>query len=626
MANLDDPHEQYLARRARDSMQLDLRGIHDMQAEVLSNQRPYTYNHNAGPREVTLLNSRDDEMVDELGDMNTALSDAADLADINADIQAGISRDMRTELRWIREGSDTLPEIRGILEHISAATYGELALQSIGIGLNIQRMVREDSYHEESMRGIQGMNEDIDEGLGEIVEEIQGLRVEIEGGLDNISGQIICVGDKIDDVYSVVKAGSEQIASTMIETSKAIIEAIGGGFWELGLLMAEIEEKKSGELRALGGNIAHHFELLNQQEEKRHQELISTLEYLAVNRLTIEAGQKYKSASAQYKIGNFRIALKDIRAALELKSDHIPSLMLYGKIAAARTRWANAKDAFYSASQHALLQKDETAYQAAIIELSRIERLVGNQEQGTKILQEAVEEEGREAFKDVVLSHIKFEYLKVQAIELARRYEKESGYRKLRLEGQILDIIVESTSDNPEYWKEIQEVPQFANLREKIPEIKEPFIRLKHVVYTRVCMSGLRVRLEKNAKQGIEFVSYESIIRNMYVETYGAFRRGKINGSQGNILKMMLGEFETAILRFDREMDKLEEKWSPYSEYRRSGQRKMDDFFEEMDNLEKKCRDEVYQIFEELMIALGERPDYDRLDAEKDSGEAYGKE
>ncbi len=588
MANLDDPHEQYLARRARDSMQLDLRGIHDMQAKVLSNQRPYTYNHNAGPREVTLLNSRGDEMVDGLDNMNTTLSDAADLADINADIQAGISREIATELRWIREGTDTLPEIHGVLEHISAATFGELALQSIGIGLNIQSMVREGDYHKESMRGIQGMSEDIDEGLGEIVEEIQELRVEIG-------------------------VGSEQIASTMIETSRAIIEAIGGGFWELGLLMVEIEERKSGELRALGGNIAHHFELLNREEERRHQELMSALNYFSANRLAIEAGQKYKSAAAQYKIGNFRIALKDIRAALELKSDHIPSLMLYGKIAAARTRWANAKDAFYSASQHALLQKDETAYQASIIELSRIERLVGNQKQGTKILQEAAEGEGKEIFKDEVLSHIEFELLRVRAPEIVKNMkaegeahdyfckingkigfsptpqrEKENG---AWLRKKLNEIIIKS----PEYWKELREGSHFASLRKEMPYIVAgPFIRLIEI--TGEAFGGLNIHGKSREWPDAES-DYDRDIIAVHQRAWNIISIMDMNkvAASPDVLKK-INKFEAIILNEDKKI--RERRMSMRNKNNRLEKPKI--HIRTIESFQRRLDENIYPMLEEL--------------------------
>lgn len=424
----------------------DIRAIKGT-ALALYDQRPYTSNHPTGPYEVSLTGSYGDNAVtDGLDSIGDAIRNAAsDVSDAQFETNLALI-DTNFHLEWIRGATDSLPEIAGTLDEICDATYESLEQLAIGIGLQIEAMEAQAMYHEDT------------------IDALGAIRDELQDGFETLGYGLDAVGEKVDNVYHIIRVGNRKIT-----------KAIRGGFLGLGSLMTELDERRSKDMQSLATSfatsLARNFQILDRQEERRHEELVSTIKDVASNRYAFEAGEKYKSASAQYKVGNYRMALRDIRDAIRSKSDHIPSLMLYGKIAARRTQWAKAKDAFYQASEHALLQKDMIAYQVAVIELSRVERLVGNTNTGDAIIRD-VSGRSRETFNIHDLSHVWFEYIRIRIPQLLKQYKDDRPGLTSRLYRLFTNFLYDILKKNPEYLDEVRTGSHFAPARKEFPNMQ----------------------------------------------------------------------------------------------------------------------------------------------------------
>lgn len=429
-----------------DDYRNDVGEIRDAAKGILSNQERYSRDHDNGPDEVMVVNSHDDEIEDNTAEI------VGNTAETNANIEA-----MSTELAFVRSGTDELPEIHGTLRNIQYATEAQVAAQLLGLTRQIYRWEEEDDQHAEIIDALDGINDGI-----------AGLREGVLEGFADVTYELQGINDSIVQGFDDLDSGMEERNSLLIDT------------------IQNVSVQVTRELQRYIGEI---FIISESHQEARHQELVSTVQSSAKNRLASQTTEKYSDAVVQFKVGNLRRAIKDIRAALETKSTHIPSILLFGKIAARRTQWDIAKDAFYEASKLALALNDKESYQTAIIELSRIERIVGNKKQAVAVLRDGVTftyihqdrstSERKTIFKGEFLERIEFENFRLGVQGYVNRVKQYGWSGKDRFIKKLEEILI----SNPEYCRAIRDDEAFKELRSLIPSIiYVPFIELAEIV------------------------------------------------------------------------------------------------------------------------------------------------
>ncbi len=114
----------------------------------------------------------------------------------------------------------------------------------------------------------------------------------------------------------------------------------------------------------------------------RHVELIQAIKDEFRRRLKTEADERYRQAMVQFNSGHVVVCIKTLKEALKADGTHIPALILFGRIAAKRGQTGIARQSFCRARDYAREAsneyRNESAFVAASLQLSRLETVAGN--------------------------------------------------------------------------------------------------------------------------------------------------------------------------------------------------------------------------------------------------------
>jgi hypothetical protein len=374
-------------------------------------RRQYSSTHPVGPREMSFemgscdieaaVVGRTNENTDGLLIANRQLR----RIDGRTSEIADVSWDIANELRLVREGTDVLPEIDAKLGEIDEMVYRNLVATASGTALMLYEAGQLRAAAEETNEWLEDISESVDAISGQVEdltsEVVDGFNVTNEN-LGRIQEDIVegfeAMDENLDRINDNIVSGHRSIVLTVAQSAAAIKKAIDHGFVALSEEVGAIRLEQRHAVTA----VALAFQNFNAEQDRRHGELVSAITTVAENKNGLEADEKYKFALDQFNIGNYRGAIQELDGALLAQSTHLPSLILFGKIAFLRVEWRNAKDSYYNASEIAFRNKDGAAYEVAILALAHIETLVGNGEQGKTIIKNAVERwRGEESFKIV---------------------------------------------------------------------------------------------------------------------------------------------------------------------------------------------------------------------------------
>jgi len=224
-----------------------------------------------------------------------------------------------------------------------------------------------------------------------------------------------------------------------LDDSNEWLEDINDGIWTVNETLERIEEDLfelcddvCHEIRVTGRTVAKflakrlslttHEMIISQQElaqaqersaVQRHQELIAAIRSPLHN----EAEEKYNQALIQYRTRHFGLCARELREVFRRDSTHVLAWVLYGQLCSRRGLPALARSAFQRAASYALETRNDQGYLVAILSLSRLERLVGNQKLAVKILGEAL---FKVTPKSMVQARLQFERLKLQSPSLPK--------------------------------------------------------------------------------------------------------------------------------------------------------------------------------------------------------------
>lgn len=227
------------------------------------------------------------------------------------------------------------------------------------------------------------------------------------GRLDAIEDRLTSIDDNLVEIYDTLRD---------IETGQAALtQAVKDGAERIAGALDRGVERIVGAL----------FDL-DAHAEARHQELMRAM----VTPRTIRAEEKFQQAVIQFRTGNISKALRELRKALEDDSTHMPALMLFGRCCYRQGRPREAKAAFRQTAALALDGQDCETYIAAILRLSRLERLLGNKRAANVVLREAMNKAPKEwgpLLVDLAYEHIASNWITFQRRNRAQLLKGTGG-------------------------------------------------------------------------------------------------------------------------------------------------------------------------------------------------------
>ncbi len=353
--------EHLVATKGMHQVSIELR---DAFKEHVGNQS-YSLRHRKGPLEVSLN-------TDALGSYATAFSEEMErvgdgLYDLLGEAET-ISRAATASaetLQGIKRDTSTLPLISHYLERslavqerIQGFTAANAVVSSLGVVLHHQM--------QGSLQRMEGTMEDTLSTLDDLTAEVAEGFDDLATGQAEIEEAVYTVGDKVDALTVAVIQG----VATLAEGQHALYLQ---------------QQRHTATLQKTLSTIAAAIGKLDEAQGRQHRELVETLGKAH----ELRAREKYAFAFDQYELGNYRLALQELRAGLRERSTHVPSLLLFGAIAESHLQWGIAKDSYHHAVQHAALQGDKNAYMAAVLSLTHAEVKVGNVDTARGLLQHA---------------------------------------------------------------------------------------------------------------------------------------------------------------------------------------------------------------------------------------------
>ncbi len=239
----------------------------------------------------------------------------------------------------IRDNTEYLPDIKNELEALNETAMANLVTTALGAAISARQ--------------------------SEIIQE----------GFDEMISSTGDVEKSVDAMHSDMVDGNEEIITTQRETSEATI-----------CIAEEIQSMRVEQSKRFQV-VAYVLRNLDANQERRHQELSVTILDTAKKRLAFEADEKYAFALQQFKAGDHKKAIQELRKALSAQSTHLQGLLLLGRISATEGNWTDAKDTYSKTARLALSSGDIAVYEAAILALAG-----GNKKEADELLKKAIDD------------------------------------------------------------------------------------------------------------------------------------------------------------------------------------------------------------------------------------------
>lgn len=428
----------------------------------------------------------------------------------------------------------------------------ELDMTTFQNGLNI-----EDGTHTLDILsgGMVNMHDDLAGLLGELVDQTGDARFEnallhgagmaqragmwsdMNAGFDELAEGQRDIANRISDVDATLANVGERVDAQLIEVGGKIDEHRQGTVNAIGRLQRDVVAAgahiagalhRGSEL--LSASLAEGFARLNAEEERRMAALRSDLRMAAEMPRENQALEIYKVAAANYAIGDYAQATRDIVEALKLKSNHIPSLILLGKIATHKGKINFAHSRFTRALLHALQQKNAAGFELAIKALGDNHLQRKDSEKAIKLLEKAIVI-AKKIFPEMV-GRLEWECFRIILPILEAKNDDQGIRMKL---GHVI-------GKYPEGWEALKKDEEFDKLREKYPYLH---LTLAVKMVEDICSNEahrqdtqwvqeikifLKIKVPKIAKMTKEMIEVLSILKTQIMLVHDAVM--KDNGHQ----------------------------------------------------------------------------------------------
>ncbi len=330
--------------------------------------------------------------------------------------------------------------------------------------------------------GIAIMHDDLAGLLGELVDQasdarrenallhaagalqLGGMWSDMNAGFDELAAGQQDIADRISDVDATLANVGGMIDGRLMEVGNKIdtyrestADAVGRLQGEVAIAGSRITGAIYRGSEVLSAALAQGFAKLNAEEERRMSELRQDLRRAAEMPRENQASELYKIAAASYAIGDYPQAAKDVIEALKLKSNHIPSLILLGKIARRKGKVNFAHSRFTRAVLHALQQRNATGFEVAVKELTDGCLQRKDPEKAVKFLEKAIVI-ARKIFPEMV-GRLTWERFRIVLPVLEERGDDQMIRIKL----------MRTIKEYPEGWGALKNDKEFNALRERYP-------------------------------------------------------------------------------------------------------------------------------------------------------------
>lgn len=300
--------------------------------------------------------------------------------------------------------------------------------------------------HAAAMAQTAGMWSDMNAGIGELAE-----------GQQEIAARISDVDETLVNIGGMVDGRLTEIRGEIAEHRQDTVNAIGRVQGEVEIAGTKIAVALYKVSELLSSTLEKGFAKLNAEEERRMAALRSDLRRSAEMPRENQALEIYKVAAANYAIGDYTQAAKDVVEALKLKSNHIPSLILLGKIAKHKGKADFARSRFTRALLHAIHQKNAIGFEHVIKEFENNYLQQGDPEKAIKVLKRAIVI-AKKDFPEMV-GRLEWECFKIYLLIP----ESKNGNYSIKT---YLNSILRKY---PERWEALVNDREFSGLREEYP-------------------------------------------------------------------------------------------------------------------------------------------------------------
>lgn len=291
-----------------------------------------------------------------------------------------------------------------------------------------------------------------------------GMWSDMNTGFDELAEGQQAIADRISDVDTTLVNVGEMVGAKLTEVGGRIDEhrqdtanAIGRLQGEVATAGTHIASALYRGSELLSASLTQGFAKLNAEEERRMAELRSDLRKATEMPRENQALEIYKVAVANYAIGDYAQATKELVEALKLKSNHVPSLILLGKIAMHKGKANFARSRFTRALLHSLQQKNAAGFELAIKELGGSYLQRNDSDRAGKLFGKAIII-ARKIFPEMV-GRLEWERFR---ITLPAFEEKNDN--------QMIGIKLHYISRKyPEGWEPLNNAKEFEKLRERYP-------------------------------------------------------------------------------------------------------------------------------------------------------------
>ncbi len=396
-----------------------------------------------------------DDISDEMGYSNYIAEQSYHMLDTIADVNVISAR----HLRVVRRNTDELPEIRARLEDLRDISRDNLVANAISAGAQVYSAYQA-RLANEHLGGIR-------EGIGNAVAELEDMNDNMVQGFDDVC-------DAVEDMHDNVVGWLSDLNDTIVSCTVRLEEGL---------------EWVSDDIRALhedhnryAAALLNSFASFDQQQERRHAELRKTMLHIARNSGAFQASEQYGYALSNFRAGNLKRAVSDLKKVFDAQSTHLPGLILFGRIATQLAEWQDAKDTFHYASKLALQNLDSASYDAAITGLVNVEQMVGNKKQAHVTMMRAARKWRlaihKSGSKNIPPPPAIFcEYAKRQASVIASKLNAEVGLgpdqKWSEFDYEVPDHCVMDNSEYIRYGELLERAPQLEELMKKDSRFKD---------------------------------------------------------------------------------------------------------------------------------------------------------
>ncbi|MFH1712360.1 MAG: hypothetical protein ABH846_03960 [Patescibacteria group bacterium] len=273
----------------------------------------------------------------------------------------------------------------GIYEE--ASTQTRLAKMHLGLTA-IGTMVQTAIFHADITR----LSEDIDYAIQE-----QTLHIE-------------------NAIYDATQTIVRAIEDGLEEQTRCITASLEDGFHSV---VSALEYQQDqliylGEQARKGHALA---EALAVQNQEHHNELIETLNRNAGSRFKLEAIERFRNAVVCLQADDMSACLKQLKMVFDADPTYAPAWLLFAQCAYMKGQISIAKEALRKVVKLTVVLKQDDLHERAVLELSRIERAVGNHQQADALLTDALRGKWQQKYLLV-----RIEQLEVRYRELVNKY------------------------------------------------------------------------------------------------------------------------------------------------------------------------------------------------------------